>query len=46
MSAATAEWTEFAPPPPPGRGPALGLALVAHVLLLAALAWGCLLYTS
>ncbi len=40
MIAATADWNEFAPPSPPGRGPALSLALVAHVLLLLALAWG------
>jgi colicin import membrane protein len=31
---------EFLPPPETGRGPALGLALLAHALLAAALAWG------
>lgn len=31
---------EFAPPPPPGWGRALGLALLAHLLLVAALTWG------
>ncbi|MFZ5487701.1 MAG: protein TolA, partial [Pseudomonadota bacterium] len=30
----------LAPPPPPGRGPAIALSLLAHGLLLAALAWG------
>lgn len=30
----------FAPPPPPGRARAIGLALLAHGLLIAALAWG------
>jgi len=40
MQAATADWTEFAPPPPPAPLRALGLAIAAHVLLLGALAWG------
>ena len=40
MYAATADWGEFAPPPPPAQLRALGLAIVAHVLLLGALAWG------
>ena len=31
---------EFAPPPQPGLGRALGLAAFAHLLLLAALTWG------
>jgi colicin import membrane protein len=31
---------EFAPPPPPGWGRAWGLALLAHLLLVAALTWG------
>jgi colicin import membrane protein len=42
MSAATLGRDPFMPRPPPGRGPALGLglALLAHVLLIAALAFG------
>lgn len=40
MFATTADRSEFSPPPPPGRLRALGLALLAHVLLLAALTWG------
>ncbi len=40
MNVSTADWNEFAPPPPRGRAPALSLALLAHLLLLAALAWG------
>ena len=36
----TADWTEFAPPQPPGQLRALGLAVVAHLLLLGALTWG------
>lgn len=40
MQAATADWAEFAPPPPPAQLRALGLAIFAHVLLLGALAWG------
>ncbi len=39
MNAATQRF-EFAPPPAPGSAPALTLALCAHLLLLAALAWG------
>ncbi len=35
-----AERIEFAPPRPQGTGPALSWALLAHVLLLGALAWG------
>ncbi|MCJ0762794.1 cell envelope integrity protein TolA [Variovorax terrae] len=35
-----ADRLEFAPPPPPGMLRAFGLALLAHVLLLAALTWG------
>lgn len=35
-----AERPEFLPPPETGRGPALGLALLAHLLLVGALAWG------
>ena len=31
---------EFAPPPTPGMVRAMGLAIVAHVLLMAALTWG------
>jgi colicin import membrane protein len=31
---------QFAPPPPPGMLRALGLALVAHLLLMLALGWG------
>lgn len=37
---ATALRHEFAPPPPPGLGRAWAMALLAHVLLLAALTWG------
>ena len=37
---AAAQRFEFAPPPQPGLGRALGLAMVAHLLLLAALTWG------
>ena len=40
MQTATADWTEFAPPQPPGQLRALGLAVVAHLLLLGALTWG------
>jgi colicin import membrane protein len=39
MHAAT-DRLEFAPPPTPGLMRALGLALLAHVFLLAALTWG------
>ena len=39
MSAA-AQRLEFAPPPTPGMVRALGLAIVAHILLVAALTWG------
>ena len=39
MPAAT-ERIEFAPPPAPGRLPALLLAIFAHVLLMIALTWG------
>jgi colicin import membrane protein len=35
-----AERIEFAPPRPQGTGPALSWALLAHLLLLGALAWG------
>ena len=31
---------QFAPPPPPGMLRAVGLALIAHVLLMMALGWG------
>jgi colicin import membrane protein len=31
---------EFTPPPPPGRARAIGLAILAHILLIAALTWG------
>jgi colicin import membrane protein len=31
---------EFTPPPSPGRARAIGLAIFAHVLLIAALTWG------
>jgi colicin import membrane protein len=31
---------EFTPPPPPGRARAIGLAIFAHILLIAALTWG------
>lgn len=37
---AAADRFEFAPPPPPGLMRAFSLAVVAHVLLLAALTWG------
>ncbi len=37
---ATSDPLAFAPPPEPGRGRALGLALLAHLLLAAALGWG------
>ena len=37
---ATSDPLAFAPPPEPGRGRALGLALLAHLLLAGALAWG------
>ena len=40
MSAAALGRDPFMPRPPPGRGPALGLALLAHVLLIAALTFG------
>lgn len=40
MHVLAADRPEFAPPPPPGRLRALGLALLAHALLLAALTWG------
>ncbi len=40
MYATAADRTEFLPPPPPGRLKALGIALLAHALLLAALTWG------
>ena len=40
MHAASADWTEFAPPQPPAQLRALGLALLVHVLLLGALGWG------
>ena len=40
MSAAALGRDPFMPRPPPGRGPALGLALLAHGLLIAALAFG------
>jgi colicin import membrane protein len=40
MHAATADRAEFTPSPPPGQWRALGLALLAHVLLLGALTWG------
>ncbi len=36
----TATRLEFAPPPSPGSVRALGLAVIAHALLLAALTWG------
>ncbi len=39
MHAAT-DRLEFAPPPTPGRVRALGLAVLAHAFLLAALTWG------
>jgi colicin import membrane protein len=37
---ATSDRLEFAPPTPPGFGRAMVLALVAHLLLVAALTWG------
>lgn len=37
---ATSDPLAFAPPPEPGRGRALGLAVLAHLVLAAALAWG------
>lgn len=37
---AASDRLEFAPPTPPGFGRALVLALVAHLLLVAALTWG------
>jgi len=37
---AAAERPEFVPPPPPGLLRALSLAVLAHLLLLAALTWG------
>lgn len=37
---APADRFEFAPPPPPGLMRAFSLAVLAHVLLLAALTWG------
>lgn len=37
---ATADRLEFAPPPAPGLLRALGLAILAHAVLLAALTWG------
>ena len=40
MHVLAADRPEFAPPPPPGRVRALGLALLAHALLMAALTWG------
>ena len=40
MSAATFGRDPFMPSPPSGRGPALALALIAHALLIAALAFG------
>ena len=40
MHAATIDRAEFAPPQPPGQLRALGLAVLAHVLLLGALTWG------
>ena len=40
MHAASADWTEFAPPQPPAQLRALALAVLAHVLLLGALGWG------
>ena len=39
MSAAN-ERLEFAPPRPPGQLRSFGLAVLAHLLLLAALTWG------
>ena len=40
MNAATFGRDPFMPSPPTGRGPALALALIAHALLIAALAFG------
>ena len=40
MNAATFGRDPFMPSPPKGRGPALALALIAHALLIAALAFG------
>lgn len=40
MQAATAHWSEFAPPQPPAQLRALALAIAAHLLLLGALTWG------
>lgn len=40
MTAATAEYLEFAPPPQPGLVRAFVLALIAHLLLMLALTWG------
>lgn len=40
MIAATSHRLEFAPPTAPGSLRALGLAIIAHALLLAALTWG------
>ena len=37
---ATHQRLEFAPPPTPGMLRAMGLAIIAHLLLLAALTWG------
>lgn len=37
---AVADRLEFGPPPPPGFLRALGLAIIAHALLLVALGWG------
>ena len=40
MDATASHRLEFAPPPSPGSVRALGLAVMAHALLLAALTWG------
>ena len=40
MHATASHRLEFAPPPSPGSVRALGLAVIAHALLLAALTWG------
>ena len=37
---ATPAYLEFAPPPPPGTGRSLGLALLVHFLLMVALTAG------
>lgn len=37
---ATPAYLEFAPPPPPGTGRSLGLALLVHLLLMVALTAG------